>query len=134
MAVLVVVVGVVLLVLLAVVLGVVVALLLVLLLLVGVVVVEGCTGPCGEGPVYRCCCCVPLLSEGPCGVWGAEGIAMPGEGTVKRSGVLGPANLGWGSEEGVRGVVGPPRGVPGPESRLPSPTLVSPILKETKER
>lgn len=131
-AVLVAVVGVVVLVLLAVVLGVVVVLLLVLLLLlllVGVVaVVEGGTAPCGEGPVYRCC--VPLPSEAPCGVWGAEGTAMPGDGTVKRSGVLGPANLGWGSEEGVRGVVGPPRGVPGPERRLPSPTLVSPILRK----
>ena len=132
-AVLVVVVGVVAVLLLAVVVGVVAVLLLLLLLLllVGVVVVEGCTGPCGEGPVYRCCCCVPLLSEGPCGVWGAEGTAIPGEGTGKRSGVLGPVNLGWGSEEGVSGVVGPPKGVAGPERRLPSPTL-SPILKISK--
>ena len=70
MAVLVAVVGVVAVLLLAVVLGVVVVLLLLLLLLllVGVVVVEGCTGPCGEGPVYRCCCWLPLLSEAPCGV------------------------------------------------------------------
>lgn len=58
---------------------------------------------------------------------------MPGEGTGKRSGVLGPVNLAWGSEEGVRGVVGPPKGVPGPERRLPSPTLVSPILEHMKE-
>lgn len=60
---------------------------------------------------------------------------MPGDGTGKRSGVFGPVNLGAGSEDGVRGVVGPPNGVPGPDNRLPSPTLVSPsgdIISESR--
>lgn len=64
-----------------------------------------------------------------CGVCGADEGTIPGDGTGKRSGVLGPVKRVWGSEDGVRGVVGPPRGVVGPDIRLPSATLVSPSLK-----